>query len=562
VGEQDELLATRLLTPAYIIAAASMQPVMSRNNAVAAPQASHYSPRRDVRPQPYTPTTSSTFAEDSFDDVDIANDIVRPPPSALTSRSATAYDPHAPSPLEDYPHATRSSHQRTLTGTLIDNCQPFLNRASTTLQQHTSKASFHSPTKSLASFIPSRGATESNASQPKIRALQNWFNGSSAPVKIGVSPQSEYSESESGSESGEEYDSEEESEEEEEERGNMMANLFNRGSSLTRSSNASPTRNESPRRAEEAPTPTKSQQPTAGSKFAWLLSTQKNAAIPPPVPSPVYHNPDDELLNINIAQALFPHGPADPLAPSSFNDLLANAEALLSRYQQSYRQLSTVLVDARSEQSAQEDELDEADTRVRHLKMQLETMAARATEQDEQMRKLTEELAFERRARQEEEAARKRSLALVRSHPVCEHTECADTTPRRRNRISNSEISVDSGFESECETDATSVFSRNCLSPTGTDMSSILEADNDRTPKNRKPQPLERKSTYEKVRDGTVSLEQGGWGCANCEGGAQAAVWGRLAKEREENRTLRHRVEQLEDAVEGAMNIVDGPWGL
>jgi hypothetical protein len=481
------------------------------------------------------------------------DDIVRPPPSALTSRSATAYDPHAPSPLEDYP--VRSSHQRTLTSTLIDNCQPFLSRASTTLQQHTSKASFrsHSPTKSLASFIPSRGATESSASQPKVRGLQSWFNGSSAPVKLGVSPPSEYSESESesGSEPGEEYDSDEESEAEEDGRGTMMASLFNRGSSLTRA------RNESPRRPEETPTPTKSPQPTASSKFAWLLSTQKNAVVPPPIPSPVYHNPEDELLNVNIAQALFPHGPADPLAPSSFNDLLANAEALISRYQSSYRQLSTALVDARSEQSAQEDELDEADTRVRHLKMQLETMAARANEQDEQMRKMAEDLAFERRARQEEEAARKRSLALVRSQPLCEHAACADTSPRRRNRISNSDVSVDSGFESECETDAASVFSRNCLSPTGTDISSLLEPDHDSTPKKMQAPELRNKA-----RDGAANLQKGAWGCTNCEGGAQAAVWGRLAKEREENRTLRHRVEQLEDAVEGALNIVDGPWGL
>jgi hypothetical protein len=182
-------------------------------------------------------------------------------------------------------------------------------------------------------------------------------------------------------------------------------------------------------------------------------------------------------------------------------------------------------------------------------------MAERANEQDEQMRKMAEDLAFERRARQEEEAARKRNLALVRSQPVCEHTACADTSPRRRNRISNSDVSVDSGFESECETDAASVFSRNCLSPTGTDISSILEADNDSTPK--KPQAIERKSIYS-----AVNLGKGGWGCANCEGGAQAAVWGRLAKEREENRTLRHRVEQLEDAVEGALNVVDGPWGM
>lgn len=377
-------------------------------------------------------------------------------------------------------------------------------------------------------------------------------------MKLGVGQHDDYTDSESGSESGEEYDSEEEEEgQEEDERGNMMSNIFNRGPSLTRG------RTESPKRPEDNTTPTKApKQPNAGSKFAWLLSTQKNAALPPPMRSPTYHNSEDELLNINISQALFPHGPADPLAPSSFHDLLTNAEALLSRYQSSYRQLSTALVDAHSEQSAQEDELDESETRVRHLKMQLETMAAKASEQDEQMRTLMADLAFERRARQEEEAARKRSLALIRGPAQCEHTTCQDS-PRRHNRISNSDISVDSGFESEAETDAASVFSRTCMSPTGTDRSSILEVElQDVTPKGRKPQHLQRGGTYDKVREGPVSIHRGGWGCANCEGGAQSAVWGRLAKEREENRVLKSRVESLEEAVEGALNVVDGPWGL
>lgn len=539
---------------------------MSRNTPVdlqhpLPPQATHAThgfARRDSRARPFPQKPRAVAEEElhSFDDVDFTSHI-QPPPSALTSTAATAYDPHAPSPLQDYPQSAR--HQRTLTGTFFDN----LNRASSTIQQHTSRASLHSPTKSLASFIPSRSPAESSASQPKIRALQGWFSGSSAPVQIGVPQQREEEsdlESESGSEPGSEYYSEDEDEEEaaeqEEGRGTMLGNIFNRGPSLTRAAN------ESPRRTPESPTPTKPQQPNASSKFAWLLSTQRNAALPPPIASPTYHSTEDELLNINIAQALFPHGPADPLAPSSFNDLLANAEALLSRYQSSYRQLSTALVDARSEQSAQDDELDEADTRARHLKMQLETMAARANEQDEQMRKLMQDLAFERQARQDEEAARKRSLALIRGPAQCEHVACQDT-PRRRNRISNSELSVDSGFESEAETDAASVFSRNCLSPTGTDISSIIELEGrDVTPKSRQSQSLQRRSTYDKVRDGTVNLEKGGWGCANCEGGAQSGVWGRLAKEREENRTLKLRVEQLEDAVEGAMNIVDGPWGL
>lgn len=490
----------------------------------------HSSPRGDVV-YPTTQLTAPLAGTQlrGFDDIDITV-----PPSALTS--STAYDPHcdSPSPLEDYPRSR--SHQRNLTGTFLDNI-------TSTIQQHTSAASFrsHSPTKSLASFIPSRSAIESTANQPKIKALQNWFNGSGRQHDDDDSASG--SEFGSESETGSDYDSDEE----EEEHGTM--NIFNRIASNPRAAS------ESPSRANDTPVPAKAQnQTTASSRFAWLLSTQKNAAVPTSTKSPTYHNADDELLNLNISQALFPHGPVDPLAPSSFNDLLTNAEALISRYQKSYRQLSTALVDAQSEQSAQDDELDEAETRARHLKMQLETMAARATEQDEQMRILMEDLAFERRARQEEEAAR---AALARAQTQC---SCADANiPRRRNRVSNSHASIDSGFESECDTDAASVFSRTCLSPTGTDRSSILDVDPLDTPKARTPQALQRGSAYDKPR-APVNLQTGGWGCTNCEGGRQAAVWGRLAKEREDNRSLRQRVETLEEAVESALDVVGGVW--
>lgn len=487
------------------------------------------------------------------------------PPSALTSH-ATAYDPHsdAPSLLEDFPRAGRghghSSHQRTLTGTLLNNSQSFLTRATSTIQQHTSAASIrsHSPSKSLASFLPSRTAIDSTKS---------WFNGSSAPVKLGLGIQQQRQDdddavSESGSEVPSEYyssDSEPESEDEGEgDEGPIRhtMNMFNRKPAQTQSASASV----SLARSEQTTTahkPQQQHQSPASSRFAWLLSTQKNASVHSPNPAPAYHNADDELLNLNISQALFPHGPVDPLAPSSFNDLLANAEALLSRYQRSYRQLSTALVDAQSEQSAQDDELDEAETRARHLKMQLETMAERATEQDEQMQTLVDELAFERHARQEEDAARTRSLALMRTQPQC---NCPHT-PRRRNRVSNSELSVDSGFESDAETDAASLFSRNCLSPATTDQSSILEVEADVTPtKHKKVQSLQRGGAYEKPRPGAVSVQS--WGCANCEGGSQASVWGRLSKEREENRVLRQRVESLEEAVEGALDVVGGQWSL
>ena len=174
------------------------------------------------------------------------------PPSALTSH-ATAYDPHsdAPSLLEDFPRAGRghghSSHQRTLTGTLLNNSQSFLTRATSTIQQHTSGASIraHSPSKSLASFLPSRTAIDSTKS---------WFNGSSAPVRLGIPRQDDEDDydddaaSESGSEVPSEYyssDSEPESEDGEEvvegDEGPIRhtMNMFNRKPAQAQSASAS-----------------------------------------------------------------------------------------------------------------------------------------------------------------------------------------------------------------------------------------------------------------------------------------------------------------------------------
>lgn len=351
-------------------------------------------------------------------------------------------------------------------------------------------------------------------------------------------------------------DSDEEYDSEDDKNDTMIAGMFSRGApALTRPATMN---DNTSKPSTPTPTPVKSQTSNSSGKFAWLLNTQKNAVIPPAVPSPTYHNPDDELLNIKISTSLFPHGPVDPLDPSSFHDLFSNAEKLLSRYQLAYRDVSSALADAQAEQSAQDDELDEAETRTRHLKMQLETVAARAAEQDAEMRKLKEELAFERRARQEEEAARKRSLSIVKGSgsPI-------GASPRR-NRVSNSAVSIDSGFESDGDTDAGSTFSR-ALYPTDAVSSSAaseVDSQHETTPKGKKPLLVPRRSTYDKVRDGSVNLEQGGWGCANCEGGAQPAVWGRLAREREENSHLRTRVETLEAAVESALSVVDGPWGM
>ena len=489
-------------------------------------RASRCSLRSDARAPPFA-AAADDYA--SFDHVPLAA-----PPSALTSQP-THYDVHrSPSPLDDdYPsESAHLAHHRSLTGAFFDNCRPLVNRAASTLHQHTSKPSFHSPTKSLASFLPSRSS--------------DWFNGSSAPINLGFAPPSPTKEALDDDRPDSDDD------------GAMMNSLFTRA----------PTARSAVADVQQSPRSAAKPGAQAG-KFAWLLPSQKPAASAPQH-SPTLHDPSDELLHVNISQSLFPHGPADPLAPSSFHDLATNAERLLTRFQSSYRALSAALGEARAEQSAQGDELDEAETRVRHLKMQLETMASRASDQDEHMQRLVDELRRERQLRKDDEEARKRSVALVRG-PGCAHLPgaspagCAPDNPHRK-RISHSDASIDSGFESEGDSEAaSSIFSRanGARSPTDT-LSSATDVDvpldSQATPKGR-PRPDSSRPQPPPLRTRDVHAGAG-WGCANCEGGAQSAVWGRLAKEREDNRVLRTRVDALEDAVDGALNVVDGPWAL
>ena len=557
------------------------------------PQASHAtlcSLRGESRPHPLRqnpPSIRGSFDEAVFEDIHLA-----PPPSALTS---THYDPEPASPLDDYNSATRG-HQRSLTDTLFENCRPLVTRATSSLQQ-TSKTSFHSPTKSLASFIPSRSAAttatseaEAHAGQVKPRGTKifsDWFNGSSAPVVVGVAPPSPTKDHAN-------YTDDEEDEDEEQHEGTEDTTAMPTHTLTRPPPGARITTTTVPAAAAATKRPTTSGASNPTSKFSWLLNANKPSTPSQPTTSTTtlsatnYHNPTDPLLTLSISHALFPHDTIDPLAPSSFHDLLSTAEALLSRYQTSYRTLSTALADARAEQSALADELDEADTRVRCLKTQLADSAARAVEQDAQMARLAAEVRRERERRREDEEHRKRSVALIRGpacrscahsplarEPVVVHTEEERETPRAAKRISGAGSCVsDSGFESEGESEAGSVFSsgQGAVSPVGTALSSVgsaadleeRERERERSPiAAPRPRPLQRRSTYDKVRAGLAHEVEGrGWGCANCEGGAQSAVWGRLAKEREQNGVLKRRVQELEGAVEGCLDLVNGPWGL
>ncbi len=311
----------------------------------------------------------------------------------------------------------------------------------------------------------------------------------------------------------------------------------------------------------------------------------------PPAPEP---QPDsianDELISLDITSALFPGGPADPFSPSSFHNLLTNAEGLLHRLQTAYKLRSISLHEMTAENSVQREELDEAETRARHLKLQLDDMAAKVAERDEAVKVLTEELASERQQRRDEEEARKRSIILVskpRREPQPSDEAGGRVRPvgQHKKRQSNGTMASDSGFESDDDcSSAESVFSRTrgAASPSTTISSAsgaaspepfqnpqpfMSVANTPRAPGLRPALGPQRASTFQKIlkgfststtspADGRDDTDVGRWGCANCQGGHAAEAWSVVGVLRDENQGLKTRVGELEGAVEGCLGIV------
>lgn len=101
-------------------------------------------------------------------------------------------------------------------------------------------------------------------------------------------------------------------------------------------------------------------------------------------------------------------GPADPLDPTSFHDLLTHATAMIETMQNAYRQQSAALRELQAEHAAQADELEESQTRGRLLKTQLEDMGERLATQE---RQCEERLVLEREQRVEAEKQPERTVS-------------------------------------------------------------------------------------------------------------------------------------------------------
>jgi hypothetical protein len=285
------------------------------------------------------------------------------------------------------------------------------------------------------------------------------------------------------------------------------------------------------------------------------LSTRL-AAQPAPPPNPAL---DDELYNLDVEAALFPSGnpsDRDAFSPAAFKNLQANAVGLLGRFQAAYRAKVVVVRDLEAERGAQRDELEEAVTRATHLKMQLEGMALRAAEQEKAMRLLVDELVAEKRAREEERLVRER--AAVAASMVSEDLG-VDEEWRERERKRKSGGSGESWAETDEESVDESVFSR-CRSPAAVegggsgDVPAGVKSGSG-TVRGRNGAQM---STFQKIFKNIAGDMEEVNGCRNCQGQDASAAWDTVSLLRDENKHLKQRVGQLEIAVEGALDMVNG----
>ena len=314
---------------------------------------------------------------------------------------------------------------------------------------------------------------------------------------------------------------------------------------------------------------------------------------------------NDELLTLDITSALFPGGSPgaqDPFSPSSFKNLLMNAEGLLLKLQTAYKLRTLSLHELSADRSAMTDELEEAETRTQCLRAQLGDMASKVAEQDGAIQDLLAQLAAEKQARSEEAEAREKSIALITSNrqemertraqtSCCAHEDLGIAVGAGASKWRHSGSSSDSDADSVPE----SVFSRpRSPAPTTNSSSSsatstmttestpeLLQASFGRVVANpnlaqaqARPKIVERPSTFQKMLKNITTTEaekqremdvvddmfgrvgMGESGCENCRGRDSSVAWDAVGLLRAENRGLKDRVGALEGAVEGALDLV------
>lgn len=397
----------------------------------------------------------------------------------------------------------------------------------TTVQRNESVASLQqslqsSSAKSKRLTIPLfSGEKPTQGKEEKVGKLADWFRGESEPINIGFLPSPAKEKSDNLETSG-------------------ASSVIRPSTLLQRKSTAQAT-----------------SKPAMARRFSFFPSKTSLAKSTSPSP-----DLDDELLDIDINKTLFPSGAADPSSPAALKNLQQQAESLLLRMQTAYRERTLQVREIAAEKEALAEEALGAETRAQHLKMQLNDLSVKFTEQDQAIMTLVDDLAQEKLARREEEEARKRTLRLV---------EQASPPHTSHGRVSRAYTVSDSGFESEDESPAESIFSgRDGVHSPTMSMSSVATSNSpdayqfpdahsststSRAARLRIPmtQPVKGMSTPYR---NDLPEEAPPSSCTNCHGGRASEAWSLLGVMQEENRCLKHRVGELEGALDGCLDVV------
>ena len=400
----------------------------------------------------------------------------------------------------------------------------------------------HSRAKSLAGFIPNlsaRGGTTPSHERPRTthERIGALFTGESAPIRLGapISPTKEREESELIMD--------------------YVTTFTERPFARLRKAHTMPLDPVS------IPTPiastdtTVTTSVTSKSATSWL-SRKTNITAPSSQQQQPAQTSRDEFADLDVNTALFPNGPTDPLDPAAYNELLLTATTLLLRMQAAYKEKVDYIASIRPEAEAREDELEGAKTCAAHLKIQLEDMSRRAQDQGATMKEMAAELAAEKIKAFEAQQALEASKT-IRVVPAASYLNKIGTSGRsdivRRRRGSSDGGTSDSGFESDMESvsgysiPSTPVFTPTLLRMPSLDSSSIESG---------RPQS-EHTTSQNKLKPMLLSTGNNGNGDRITQRlEREKAAWATVEVLRTENRDLKVRVKEIENTLQGCIELV------
>lgn len=372
----------------------------------------------------------------------------------------------------------------------------------------------HSRAKSLAGFAK-LGSSTANASPSRPQAQQkshpvfgDLFNGDSAPVRLGVTPSSPLKEE---SEFIMEYKP-----------------------TFTERPAGGPRRRSSAQHHVSQPT-------TASKSGSWF-------ARKPTLPTPSASTPraQDEFMTMDINSSLFPNGPVDQMSPHAFNELLLNATDLLQRMQTAYKEKVRYISTIQPEIEAQKEEVEEAETRSRHLKLQLEDLSRQAADQTHTMQEMAIQLAEEKMKVHDAQESARSTVKLVRRNTDSTDGEAEDT-PRRWKRGSAGSQASDSGFESDAEY-AESVMSAGTgeapLSPPRMVVTPAYDGHDWAANTTKAPPAIHRQNSRSAAAYSHKRM------------GSESAAWATVESLRGENHGLRTQVAEMQRTIQDCIDLV------